>query len=269
MAVVKKGAAGKAPTKSVAQAVPVAKAPAAAPKNDGFFSGWQETKRPAKGGKEFWILAEQSKKVTVLDTMPALRAFFHKVKVDSNNKDIRHIRCTADGNGSPCSLCDVKFRRLELALVSVIDHSEYEFEGRPYKNIKKVVLAGRRTRELFASKQTRLEERDPRGMTGMTFNVSRSTQQAARCGDDWEPDTRLNPAQVKALKDGEGKPVDTAPYGLTDTERRIYYSDLFPLPSSEDTTALLDQHTVEDAGVYGPNKESAVTSDGSAETVAY
>lgn len=208
-----------------------------------FRRGWEEPPKKLAGSRKFWLKPGETRELTVLDTMPPVRQYFHPVKIDGDKME--DIRCLGEGR---CAFCDAGLFRKDFALLSVIDHTEVEVKDAKLRNMKRVVFAGGNTRELLNTKESKFKDRDGKGLTGMRFSVTRSTgDRAPQCGDDWEGMRRMTIADLKGLRDHEKKPVNIEPFGFSEDQLYSYYDRLFPMMEPEAAREFMANHSVQDS----------------------
>jgi hypothetical protein len=80
-----------------------------------------------------------------------------------------------------CEMCRNDVGQYYVGMVTVIDCSEYEYNGKIYKNTRRLFAAKYKTLKRLKEKRRRME-----GLAGKRFLVSRSDGDAASVGDDFE-----------------------------------------------------------------------------------
>jgi len=144
--------------------------------------------RKEKGDKPwpFFLKSGEDANVTFLDGKidPATGILdihylnLHRVKVDSRWED---IVCIEDQE--PCPLCAGGNYKTFVGLLTIIDHREREYE-KDGKTVKAGV-----TRRLYIAKSetlkqlTKMAEKLPHGLCGVTYEVSRTGDRKAAVGD--------------------------------------------------------------------------------------
>lgn len=89
--------------------------------------------------------------------------------------------------GDPsCIMCQNRIERYYIGLWTVIDCSEFVFEGKVYKNMKRIVAAKLDSIKLLRQKSQNYGNANRPGLVGKRFLVSRTSQRAARIGNVYD-----------------------------------------------------------------------------------
>jgi hypothetical protein len=162
----------------------------------------------------FWIPPEEERLITFLDGelddtgMLDVPMFYeHRVKI---NGAWDTFVCVADEE--PCPICENSdSRQTMVGVMTVIDHTEYKIQrgpnaGKVVKNTRKLFVATRNTLKTLAKQAVKRD-----GLTGCTFEVSRTGDKEPGVGGQFEFVEKRSLAQVaKAfdLKPEDLKPAD-------------------------------------------------------------
>jgi len=143
----------------------------------------------------------------VLDAM-----VFHEHQVFMNGNWRNWFVCTQDQE--PCPICEGGDNPSLVGVFTVIDHSEFEYNGKTYKNIRKLFVAKTQTMKQL---QKIAAKRD--GLAGATFDVSRTGDKSAGVGDMFDFTEKRSLAQLKKAY------PDVTEWGPANYEEEIIYKD--------------------------------------------
>lgn len=141
----------------------------------------------------------------VLDCM-----VFHEHNVYMNGNWRNWFVCTQDNE--PCPICEGGDEPYLCGLFTVIDHSEFEYNGKTYKNQKRILAAKRNTLKLL---QKIAAKRG--GLAGCTFDVSRTGAKSPAVGDMYDFSEKRTIAQLKKAH------PDVEDWSPADYEKEIVY----------------------------------------------
>jgi hypothetical protein len=131
-----------------------------------------------------------------------------------------NVVCTEDA-GDPCPLCEADDTPALVAPFTVIDTRKIEGRKKTYENEPKLFIAKQRT---IATLQKMAAKRG--GLRGCVFEVSRSDDRAARVGDSFDFEGKLDEEQLKEnfVTDNEEviQPADYSKHILYRTPKEIH-----------------------------------------------
>ncbi len=176
--------------------------------------------RAAEAGKmfRFWMKPGEDRSITFLDgdlgedgLIECANYYDHQVKV---NGEWRNFVCTADADTSqPCPICEKGDSKPQLVvLFTVIDHTPHTIQngekaGQVIQNTRKLFVCKMKTLKLLnkiASKKG--------GLTGWTFDVSRTGDKEPNVGNNFTPDKHWDDMEAFAgeyeLTEEQVQPAD-------------------------------------------------------------
>lgn len=134
----------------------------------------------------FWIEPGDKKRIIFLDDSEVC-IYEHLLKVGENRYESYTCpRGMLNNPDVPCPLCDARNRRMYVGFVTVIDVNGYtDKKGNKHTFIRKLFPMGTTVLERFVQRK-----KDPKGnpvsLVGVVMDVSRTTKNAPRLGDDWQ-----------------------------------------------------------------------------------
>jgi len=143
----------------------------------------EENKKRAenKGSSRFFIKAGEEAKIVFLDSDPFF-CYVHQFK--HNGKWSNFATCVKDV--APCPLCEADLRPTWTAHYTIIDTREYEYNGKIYKNTKKIFPAKGNAIQILADLQAKYKD-----LTGCVFKVKRYGEKEVNTGEHFEYVGRL------------------------------------------------------------------------------
>lgn len=156
-----------------------------------------EARRAASDApRRFWIPENKETQITFLDgdldgdgLLSMVTYWEHQLKIGGHWRN--WFPCTQVEE--PCPICEANHNPSLVAAFTVIDHSEYkDRNGVTHKNEKRLFVC---KRETLARLQKLATKRG--GLTGVTFDVSRTGEKSAGVGDTFDFVEKLTPAQIK------------------------------------------------------------------------
>jgi hypothetical protein len=164
----------------------------------------------------FWMPADETRKITFLDGkldsdgMLDLPMFYeHQLKIAGQ---WTNFVCVADDDQT-CPICERgESKSVLVGVMTVIDHTPHKIKSGP--NAGKII---KNTRKLFACKRGTVKQLSKKavkhgGLTGVTFEVSRSDDKKASVGDDFEFEGKASLKEVMQTYDLKPEDVEPADY---------------------------------------------------------
>lgn len=129
-----------------------------------------------KGSSRFFIKPGEEAKIVFLDSDPFF-CYVHQFK--HNGKWNNFATCVKDV--SPCPLCDANMFPTWTAHYTIIDTREYEYNGKIYKNTKKIFPAKGNAIQILADLQAKYKN-----LAGCVFVVKRYGDKEVNTGEHFE-----------------------------------------------------------------------------------
>lgn len=165
----------------------------------------EQAARMAEQGKlfRFWLKDKEEARITFVDGdlneqgfLAPPRYYEHNLMLNGqwNNYFLCPEKTNPDAN-DPCPICASGERPYIVALFTIIDHRTYVSQkGNTYVNTKKLLVAKPQTFELLNKIAMKRG-----GLTGCTFDVSRSGAQAASVGSMFDFVEKRSVAELKQM----------------------------------------------------------------------
>jgi hypothetical protein len=159
----------------------------------------------------FWLPPNGEGQITFLDgevkdgTLDI--PFFHQHSVFMNGSYNNHFICT--GDSEPCPICEGGDAPSFVGILTVIDHGEYtsKKDGKVYKdNIRKFVAKRGTIKNLLKIANKR------GGLTGCTFDVSRTGDKEPGCGNQFDFVEKRTLPKLQAIYGTKDKAITPLDY---------------------------------------------------------
>lgn len=145
--------------------------------------------------RRHWMPKNTETQMTFLDgaldddgVLDALVFYEHQVFMNGNWRN--WFVCTQDSE--PCPICEGGDNPSLVGVFTAIDHAKFEYNGKHYQNTKKMFVA-----KAMTMKQLQKIAAKRGGLTGATFDVSRTGDKSAGVGDMFDFTEKRSLAQLK------------------------------------------------------------------------
>lgn len=172
----------------------------------------KDEQRRAEKGKmfRFWLKPGETCQITFLDgkldddgVLDNLTLLEHNLFL--NNQWGNHFTCTQ--LEEPCPVCEGGAEARLVGVFTILDHREYQGKKQTYKHTRKLFVAKQGTLKMLQSKATKYG-----GLAGRTFDVTRTSDNEASVGNDFDfvekYDSRQSIADKYGLKLEDVQPAD-------------------------------------------------------------
>jgi hypothetical protein len=152
----------------------------------------KEAKSQRKPAKRFWMPVGVEKRLIFLDDNPP--GFWeHNPMIGGTFRD-NQFTCPRGENDSvtKCYLCMEEIHRYWVGFYTVLELSEVEYQGRTYKNFRRLLPAKTKSLKLLKLKRERIDERaameqkPQTGLAGKIFAVDRTSDKDANIGNNYD-----------------------------------------------------------------------------------
>ena len=173
----------------------------------------------------FWMPQDAETMITFLDGDLNDNGVLTKITYEEHQKQIggdwkNFFPCTADIE--PCPLCEANVSKSFVAVFTVIDHTEWKDKnGKVHQNEKRLYVAKKQTLQRLQKLAIKRG-----GLRGCSFDVSRTGDQSAAVGSDFD-----------FLKKWEDMAEFKAQYGVEDTDP-LNYENVIQYKTAKELTAL-------------------------------